>query len=101
MSYIEREAAITELGKARDEYAAIDCANELSAMCGAIETIKDIPAADVAPIVRAEWEEDADDIACPVCKNHWNKCDNDTETFDRCPRCGAVLSTKMQEADHA
>ena len=49
------------------------------------------PAADVEPVVRGEWIEHYDECECPVCGETWNYCDNDTERFDCCPKCGARL----------
>ena len=37
------------------------------------------------------WIESDDYIVCPECFNCWNICDNCTETFDYCPKCGADL----------
>ena len=53
--------------------------------------INAIPAADVEPVVRGEWIEHYDECECPVCGETWNYCDNDTERFDCCPKCGARL----------
>lgn len=43
---------------------------------------------------KGKWVEDKDlcTITCPECGNLWCIMDNDTETFDYCPRCGAKLA---------
>ena len=54
------------------------------------------PAADVEPVVRGEWLEHEDECECPACGETWNYCDNDTERFDCCPKCGARLVAHME-----
>ena len=56
-------------------------------------------AADVEPVVRGEWVEHDDECECPVCGEMWNYCDNDTERFDFCPKCGARLVEHGKERD--
>lgn len=48
-------------------------------------------AADVAPVVHGLWVEHLDEMECSVCKRQWNYCDNDTNTFNFCPNCGAKM----------
>lgn len=38
------------------------------------------------------WIEKMDACECPYCHKAWDYCDNDTEDFDYCPKCGAKLS---------
>ncbi len=54
---------------------------------------------DVEPVRHGEWCEDDDDIICPLCQRHWNKCDNCTETFVYCPNCGAKMDGEDLEDD--
>lgn len=53
--------------------------------------VKAQPAADVAPVVHGEWLEYLDEMKCSACKRRWNYCDNDTNTFNFCPNCGAKM----------
>lgn len=48
---------------------------------------------DADKVEHAHWIEERwnDTIICSNCANHWNVLDNDTETFDYCPRCGAKM----------
>ena len=46
---------------------------------------------DVAPVVHGRWVEHLDEMECSVCKRQWNYCDNDTNTFNFCPNCGAKM----------
>ena len=63
------------------------------------DEIYDAPAADVEPVVRGEWIEHYDECECPVCGETWNYCDNDTERFDCCPKCGARLVEHGKERE--
>lgn len=95
--YIKREAAISyireqseECQKAFEEFGGesgiyADAYNDLA------EDFYSIPAADVAPVVYGRWIEDLDEMECSVCKRQWNYCDNDTNTFNYCPNCGAKM----------
>ena len=71
--------------------------------CDYIEDLQaflvDAPAADVEPVVRGEWIEHYDECECPVCGETWNYCDNDTERFDCCPKCGARLVEHGKERE--
>jgi hypothetical protein len=58
------------------------------AICIASE-IADIPAADVAPVVHAQWIEDESGIIiCPKCKRGYNLIAKFT---NYCPACGAKM----------
>jgi len=81
--YIERGALIEAL--AMTEFLTMQDA------ATAIQLATEAPAADVEPVVRGEWIEHYDECECPVCGETWNYCDNDTERFDCCPKCGARL----------
>ena len=48
------------------------------------------------PVVHGQWEQIGfdkamDRISCSCCKEYWNLLDNDTETFNHCPNCGAKM----------
>ena len=51
------------------------------------------PTVDAVEVVHGEWIEEAiyDKIICDVCGHEWNILDNDTETFNYCPNCGADM----------
>lgn len=49
------------------------------------EKIKAIP---IGHWIEERWN---DTIICSNCDSHWNILDNDTETFEYCPRCGAKM----------
>lgn len=38
----------------------------------------------------------ADQIACSECKQAWDICDNDTDTFNYCPYCGAKMDGEAE-----
>ena len=67
------------------------------AICIASE-IADIPAADVAPVVHARWEQDADgDWYCTNCGEVVAICDSGRERTYRkpyCPNCGVKMDGK-------
>ena len=75
--YIEREAVI-DLITRRYENPEI-CTQEINS----------IPAADVAPVVHAQWIEDESGIIiCPECKRGYNLVPKFT---NYCPACGAKM----------
>lgn len=55
------------------------------------KAINSIPAADVAPVVHGQWLDNEDYMFCSICGIQWYYCDNDTETFNYCPNCGAKM----------
>ena len=89
--YIERGALIEAL--AMTEFLTMQDA------ATAIQLATEAPAADVEPVVRGEWIEHYDECECPVCGETWNYCDNDTERFDCCPKCGARLVEHGKERE--
>ena len=82
--YIEREAALMKL--MQDGRSAKN-----------LQSISDMPAADVAPVRHGRWEEasDGDGIVCPFCRTDFCTIIYDTEYFNYCPNCGA----KMDESE--
>ncbi len=78
--YIERTEAL--------EITTRTCVDYATAWTG----IRKLPAADVAPVVHGLWVEHLDEMECSVCKRQWNYCDNDTNTFNFCPNCGAKMA---------
>ena len=85
--YIERDAVV-DLITRRYENPEI-CTQEINS----------IPAADVAPVVHGRWMEHLDEMECSVCKRQWNYCDNDTNTFNFCPNCGATMDGERKDGD--
>ena len=68
----------------------------------ALEEIKNIPAADVAPIIHGRWMPDNEDIkwgnslikySCSNCKKraYWDKEQYKFILFEYCPFCGARM----------
>lgn len=92
--YIEREAV---LGKAT--YAGISDAQGIEYGCAEIiftNDVKEIPAADVAPVVHARWYQKK--ITVPKARGHsylvWacsNCHEHERKRSDYCPNCGAKM----------
>ena len=78
--YIDREAALMKL--MQDGCSAKN-----------LQSISDMPAADVAPVRHGRWEEasDGDGIVCPFCRTDFCTIIYDTEHFNYCPNCGAKM----------
>ena len=56
----------------------------------------DAPTVDAVEVVHGRWEQIGydkamDRISCSCCKEYWNIADNDTESFNYCPNCGAKM----------
>lgn len=82
--YISREAAIREVG--------------VSTWAGA--RLKDLPAADVRPVVHGkwEWDEHHGNYYCPNCKAVSPIEDQSGEYISRpnfCPNCGAIMDENL------
>lgn len=58
---------------------------------GLIRLLEKAPTVDAVPVMHGEWVEYLDEMECSVCKRQWNYCDNDTNTFNFCPHCGAKM----------
>ena len=110
--YIQREAAIEEIDKWLDTVGTVLVGKGLSYYGELIGCIEDTPAADVAPVHYAHWEEadwreyDAQSceiirdpkaaIVCSDCRNAFKKGSLRIQSF--CPACGAKMDGG---ADHA
>ena len=51
---------------------------------------------DVAPVTHGRWvqigyDKAMDRITCSCCMEYWNIIENNTETFNYCPNCGAKM----------
>ena len=74
--YIEREAALMKL--MQDGCSAKN-----------LQSISDMPSADVAPVVHARWIDDGSGIIiCPECERGYNLHAKYTHY---CPNCGAKM----------
>ena len=93
--YIERGA----LDKALTIAAANGKDKDRRTWAKAICVLHDAPAADVAPVVHGLWVEHLNEMECSVCKRQWNYCDNDTNTFNFCPNCGAKMDGGASKCD--
>ena len=78
--YIEREAALMKL--MQDGCSAKN-----------LQSISDMPAADVAPVIHAHWDDSFDGITpyCSACGMS-HRCLR--RTPDYCPNCGAKMDEK-------
>lgn len=87
--YIEREAVIGEMFAEYGSVASQDVLWQLT------ETIRCIPAADVAPVVRGQWiDKNAGNATCSVCKRrHKNVYDDDASDLF-CRSCGAKMEVQ-------
>jgi hypothetical protein len=79
--YIEREALKNDIAKNTEPFNTGSVFRAINRQI----------AADVAPVVHGLWVEHLDEMECSVCKRQWNYCDNDTNTFNFCPNCGAKM----------
>ena len=93
--YIEFEATKQAIDRIRSVYHRARNFNAVSVIDNVFGEIKEIPAADVAPVVHGKWDASSDGITpvCSVC-GHTHKCFNRTPNY--CPNCGA----KMDEEEH-
>lgn len=89
--YIEREAVLKMLNR-NSITKAITFADGVSVY----DTIKNIPAADVAEVRRGKWEKVAayndgiiNTVKCSICKEYQPIGEWDWQAY--CPRCGAKM----------
>ena len=111
---ISRENAINALDELCDRVCQYS-KKQRSVMCGAcplgsaFDTIEELPAADVRPVVRAHWDDvdvsfiDSQNTVglhaiasmfCPVCERYHNEAywyGDPTEGVNFCPNCGAEM----------
>ena len=105
--YISRDVAIARLTK-------VEVTNRLATMTDAKREIAEMPAADVAPVLRGQWlEEDwreydasgcevicypKDGIACTHCRYVFKKDALWKKNF--CPNCGAKMDGGAEMAEY-
>lgn len=95
--YIEREKLPQK--KELDSYLDADFNAGWNAC---LNNIKNIPAADVRPVVRGKWELEYEPDGKPYCF-HCSVCDGDfhyigiTTKYDFCPNCGADMREPPNE----
>lgn len=58
-----------------------------------VDMLECLPAADVAPVVHGRWEEadDGDGVVCSICREDFCTIYLETERFNYCPNCGAMM----------
>ena len=87
--YVEREALIDTMQAALDALPKGAFNPNKIGFAAAIEGVKNFPAADVRPVVRARWEEFGE------AKQKFYSCSNCFATHYRwdnfCPNCGADM----------
>ena len=82
--YLEREAAISWF------MPYVHIGGYISAD-DMVEDIRNLPAADVAPVVRGRWDL-LDDASSKIVKWNCDKCNRiSTRKTDYCPNCGADM----------
>lgn len=94
--YIERESLAAD-GWYLQRYISGDGYAYVQSM-----NIMDIPAADVAPVVRGKWLLEREPDGTPYCF-HCSVCDDDfsiigiTTKYNFCPNCGALMDKDGDE----
>lgn len=91
--YIKREATIKAIVDSRNRYYNSASNQYLVGRCDGLDIaaglLRVAPAADVAPVVHAQWIEDGSGIIiCPECKRGYNLHAKYTHY---CPNCGAKM----------
>lgn len=88
--YIERENALKVLAAGRG------CGNIFS------RAIRNIPAADVAPVRHGQWIDCEDDyssyVRCSVCEDEFTSWEADCAITNFCPNCGARMDGGVDNA---
>lgn len=92
--YIDKSPLIRDLTAMKSEYDAIT-------LDGIIKALKEAPAADVAPVVHGEWNEDKYPF-CNVCMECGLVIDrtcikNNSGKLNYCPNCGAKMDGKTAD----
>ena len=91
--------ALEKLIRTNAKVEANDTQYDIGRVHGLINSadlIHNAPTVDAVEVVHGEWvqigyDKAMDRISCSVCKESWNILDNNTETFNYCPNCGADM----------
>ena len=100
--YIEFEATKQAIDRIRSVYHRARNFNAVSVIDNVFGEIKEIPAADVAPVVHARWYMRGGRACCSNCNvkslwgSDWDGCKNHEREFvsaksNYCPNCGAKM----------
>ena len=85
--YVSRSNVI----KAVCKFCVLKCAKTDECFCRDT-VIRDIPAADVRPVIHGEWiYGSSDDAWCSVCGEIFNDFDCHVDQYNFCPNCGADM----------
>lgn len=99
--YIEREDAINEFN-IRSSYYEAEWGNKRFTLNNVEEILRDVPAADVRPVVRGKWVEHTHilydgkpgySIECTACHEVFTEVDlrEKPSKYNFCPNCGADM----------
>ena len=91
--YISREAALKRFEQLKDQTESLRDKLYLDGVAAVIDTL---PAADVAPVIHARWEDRLDGITpfCTACGCAHN-CLIRHPPY--CPHCGAIMDLKEKQ----
>lgn len=91
--YISRDALLNSTS-----VLAVYSANEDIVSYGvSFDTIRDFPAADVAPVRQGQWKMSSKrpaTIICSECNAGFDVWKHDGKDFKYCPHCGAMMDGK-------
>lgn len=96
--YIEKNKAIKELYEVYDyEFPTASGSFDEYARMIVPNTIKNMPTADVAPVVHGRWETNSDrpdSLICSICKCGFDMWKHDPHNY--CPNCGAKMDEEIE-----
>lgn len=94
--YIKREAAIERLKK--NLYASNPGSFSYLCFQDAINSVQEIPAADVEPVRHGRWVVDGVYVVCSVCNRlTLSPIVKQLPIFKFCPNCGAKMDEEAQQ----